>query len=331
MLNRFEFERYIQASAKRGDLVVVWIESGCPCTDGKKLYLPFLSAKATLFDYYQMMHTTNHEVWHNLFTDFDAINKRNIDASNSPLGLIHNVLEDHRIEWQGGSEYEGDRANADIVYPDLIEEAIEGQRKLPEQLRNLIVPMTWFLNHANLDLYRTAARMVGELERAATTQEQLDAIEKLRNGDYLDVLRNAREMGDRVAGTEATWQLAKRIFEEVFGGNSEQEEEKRKPKPEKGGSKGGSGGESEGDEEQEGEDKAKPEGGQNGEEDGEPTDSDEVVEVDYRETLPNKPIDRTRTEAPKGRGARTVYRTRGSKTYIPAASSHFIVVDFTRR
>lgn len=235
-LRPMEFQRYIQASAKRANLRVEWKHGVPPHTDAKKIVLPILPAKATEQAYREQLHFANHEVNHVLYTDFEMSADVHCDAMRSFLGYIWNGLEDVRIESIGGAEYEGDRANADEIYPKLWGEAIENMRKHvfpPEQkeqgeeMRKRMTSMLWFVNEANMELYSSAAPIRNVIEKMLSPEAKA-ITEKMKAGDYLDVLRNVRRIEDKKKGTRATFELAKRIFKECYDLDPEKELERLK-------------------------------------------------------------------------------------------------------
>src|SRR5688572_25976224 len=108
MLNPLEMERYIAATARRADLAVKWNEDGQCSTDGKTINLPQMTSSTSYKEYQHLRHAVCHEVDHVLYSDFDDLDKRGLDPRKSLLGAIWNCTEDHRIEYLGDMEYEGD-------------------------------------------------------------------------------------------------------------------------------------------------------------------------------------------------------------------------------
>lgn len=243
-LNQLEFQRYIQASAKRANLSVEWKDGAVPHTTGKKVVLPKLGASASELDYRKQLHYANHEVNHVLHTDFEAFKKVKCDATRSFLGYIWNGLEDARIEWLGGKEYEGDRSNGDAVYPSLMKKGIDSlkratteQKAESKQLLDQVLPLISFVNEAQGELYSSPGALAPELESVMSTEAKA-YVDKLKSGDYLEVLRNIRQIENPEKGTMATFELAKRIFDEVFGFDSKKELEQLQQQGQSGGGKG---------------------------------------------------------------------------------------------
>lgn len=231
-LNQLEFQRYIQASAKRANLNVEWQEGVFPHTNGEKIVLPILPSSATELDYRKQLHYANHEVDHVLYTRFKAFTDAKCDAQRSFLGFIWNGVEDIRIEWLGGKEYEGDRSNTDEVYPALLERGLDSLSKATKEqldkkkeVLDRVLPLMWWMNEANSEMYASAAQVAPHIEKHLSTEGKA-TIQKMKDGDYLEVLRNIRGIEDSDKGTRATFELAKRIYKEVYGLDPEKELER---------------------------------------------------------------------------------------------------------
>lgn len=326
ILNQRDFERYIRATAKRANLHVEWSEDPTPVTDGKKIRLPKLNVNATEMDYRKLLHYAVHEGDHILYSSFELPKKKNIHVGNSFLGAIWNAVEDYRIERIGTREFEGDRQNADYVYQEMWkvpENGIRTNRMATEPERNALAekigPLFVFLNDMNKDMYPAAHHVDPKLE-AELTPSMKEKVAKLRAGDYADVLRNAADIVDREAGTEATYQVARRIFEEVYGEDAKKEEEEKQQQKQQA--------------EGEGEGEGQPEDGEEGEGDGEDSGDNpkqgkqsKLPEVKYTEWMPGVHDD------PKGRpfGHHVVYSDEmWSGPATPATDEEYSIVDFRR-
>jgi cobaltochelatase CobT len=261
ILNPLQFQRYIQASAKRAELGVRYEDNVPPHTDGRNIVLPRLPAGANEEHYRDLLHYANHEVDHVLYTDFSQLEKSKCDAMRSFLGYIWNALEDVRIEWLGGKEYEGDRQNADTVHPRLMGQALNaiqehmaksaGDPKL-KHIMDRVLSVAWLMNEAHSDLYASTAEVTPLIEKMLS-KEAAEFVEKIQKGDYFDQLRGIKDIADPTDGTKATFELAKRIFEEVYGEDAKKELErlkqnkpqtmkmKGKPSPKKEDKEGGKG------------------------------------------------------------------------------------------
>jgi hypothetical protein len=238
-LNQLEFQRYIQASAKRANLRVEWREGSFPHTNGDKIVLPILPADATELDYRKQLHVATHEASHVLYTDFDILKETNCDAMRSFLGFIWNGVEDVRIESLNAQEYEGDRANSDEVFPSLVGEGLGKLKKATrEQLEakaeilDQVLPVIWFMAKANTELYASAISVVPQIESVLSPKAEA-YVQKMRDGTYFEEMREVRAVENPIRGTRAALELAKRIFKEVFGEDPEKELERlqQPPKP----------------------------------------------------------------------------------------------------
>lgn len=227
MLNYMEMERYISAIAKRADLRVEWGDSSSvPSTNGKVLKLPRMTDSNGADDaaYSNLLHYATHEVDHVLYSDMVGPPKYapGVDTKRSLLGAIWNATEDARIEYQGAKEFEGDRLNSNTVYKRLMGDIVKRLEGAGADIKQSLGSLLTFVNESYADIYPSAGLLAADLERVSKCPEQ----DKLMSGDYLNVLRNVREIVDPVQGTRATYELSKRIFEEVFGGDAKKEEQR---------------------------------------------------------------------------------------------------------
>ena len=67
-----EVMKYIKASAGRSSLHVVFEDKNMPRHDGNTIYLPKVTVKTTESELTQMMASVDHEVAHDLYSDFQA-------------------------------------------------------------------------------------------------------------------------------------------------------------------------------------------------------------------------------------------------------------------
>jgi cobaltochelatase CobT len=331
-LNQFEFQRYIAASANRANLCVKWKNGAVPSTNGKEIILPTLDKDATEAAYRELIHYVNHEVDHILYTDSAGMSKTGISANTSLLGAIWNVLEDVRIEWLGGQDYEGDRRTADAVFPNLMRGPIEGMKtRNPknEKLTDDVGPLLAAFCTAQEDNYASATAIIPDVE-AALTPTAHKRWDKMKKANYLDELARIKHITDPVAGSRACLDLAKRIFKDIYEQDPEKEIERlaeqakndksRKwqgessPTPDKGAGKG-----KEGDKAAEG----KGEGGKL--EGGEGTERKEHQTVDYSGVLPNQ-------HGNSKHGQHLDYsKYSGTENIKPATKDEMTVVDFEKQ
>jgi len=112
--------RYVKASAGRASLNVVFEDKGCPRHDGRTIYLPKITRHTTLEQMQEIMSSTDHEVAHDLYSDFTILHEKKLDTASSTLGILWNILEDSRVNALEAKEYEGFRELWDLSTPRLL-------------------------------------------------------------------------------------------------------------------------------------------------------------------------------------------------------------------
>lgn len=231
--------KYIAACASKAGVSIVWEDprSCTPRTSGTTMYLPMIGTSASPKDIIRLKQFVKHETSHIKYTDFSAVDGV---KQASLLMLIANVIEDHRIDYLNDRDYAGDRANTDAYSLVFME---QGMKDLTDEHRNTILPIFAWETGVRDDLWTVSMQEYMEKPVPAGNEP----LRKLKAGDYSDVLRNIREITDKVAGTRAAVDLAKRIVKEVFEEDPEQHMEPP-PAPED-----KSGGEGDGEGEQDGE------------------------------------------------------------------------------
>jgi cobalamin biosynthesis protein CobT len=281
MLNMMEMDRYIKAIAARGDLRVVWEDTETPRTDGRTIWLPRLTASADLPVYKKLRHYATHEVDHNLFTGFEGP-WANVKPGVSFLGAIHNLVEDHRIEWLGVQDYEGDRLCSNDVHPAAMDHVRKSLQTAPQDVQDAVLPLLTWVNESFADFYPAAASVQPDLlsSLSALGKERLEKLSK-----FTPQLQQARDEWRKTEGTGGTYELAKRILKEVYEQDPEEEqkrcdEEAKKQQGKGNGKTGKEEGEGEGESDEKGE-------GQGGGEGNEPDTSDGHRNVDYSKFVPS--------------------------------------------
>jgi cobaltochelatase CobT len=333
LLNPLEMERYVAATAKRADIDVVWEDGGVPRCQGDKMFLPSLRATMTPAEYKVLQHEVGHEVRHQLYSDLHMAEV--VNPEKSLLGAIWNHLEDHRVDYLDAEKYEGDRLISDEVhglYGRQLATAIH-QAPAKDEKANYMLPLLSMVEGAYKDIYPSTHLTHGEFtEETQRRPEAKKLFDKMVAGKYDDVLRNIRQIEDKKEGSKASLELAKRIFEEVYGGDAEKEMQRLKQEAKgKGAGKGdkqegkedkssGEGKEGEG----EGEGKAAA-GSKQGK--GEPSDDKEKgppVTVDWSEMCSNNKPSKSM------RGQHLNYdKYDGSRQYIPCAKNGYEVTNYT--
>lgn len=328
MLNHLEIERYVAATAKRADLRVEWEDVEHPRTNGKVICLPRMRAGMDDKGYKRLRHFVTHEVDHNLYTDFHNPTQLNgVNAQNSLLGAIWNITEDHRIEFLGTQEYEGDRLASNDVYGDIMLQLDEGLRKNPNPaLADTFMPLAAWANKAWSDYYPSAHLVQGPIEKRLSAKAK-GYYDKLNAGNYLEELRRIRQIPDPKEGTQATLELSRRIFDEVYDGDHEKEEERCKtltaqPQQDKGKGEGQKG-------KGEGEAGNESTDGKSGEGKGEHDENEAgpPINVDYTSVIQEPHVEQKK---PQKRGRHFDYtRYDGRGSYTPPTSNDFQVHDLT--
>jgi cobalamin biosynthesis protein CobT len=228
ILNTLEMERYIAASAKRADLNVQWVDDGMASTDGKTMRLPRIKAGITENDYRKLRHFVTHNVDHVLYSDFKQIDDKNMHAGNSLLGAIWNLLEDHRVEYLGDKEFEGDRMCNDAVGQEQLKHVIKAAKDpANKEQADAIMPLMRFNAEVQADYHPSNYSELPAMDSVMSTEAK-PKLDKLLAGNFGDALRNVRKIEDPKEGTAATLALAKRIFKEVYEQDPEKEEQRCK-------------------------------------------------------------------------------------------------------
>lgn len=337
MLNTLEMERFIAATAKRADLKVKW-EQGehvVPATNGETLILPAMNANITATQYRNLRHAVSHEVDHVLYSDHSLMQKVGISAQNSLLGAIWNAVEDHRIEYLGGKEYEGDRLNSDGVYGDMLEQIAKGAAGAKDNpMVDSLLPIFAWDNKGHSDFYPSGHRVQEQLEKGLSPKAQ-DYFKKLDGADYMQKMRDIRQIANPKKGTQATLDLAKDIFEKVYDQDAEKEIKRVQEQLKKEQEAKGKGKPKPGNEEGEGGEKGKDKG--EGDEDGEQGQGEggkpankreEFANIDYSEMM----MDAHDPKEMHGKGMHLDFsRWDGSGSYIPATDSDYAISDYTEK
>lgn len=251
MLNTLDITKYIAACANRAGVSVVWQEGATPSTDGRTMWLPPVNAYAPEKQMTYLRQWVKHETSHVLYSDFDLLN---VNRPTGLLAFVNNLLEDHRIDYLNDSDYAGDKHNTESYWP-LYDEEMR-RRGVSSEAKDWMMPLFAWDTSVRADLWLT---LVDPFTPNVSTAGHI-ILDKLNKGDYADVLRNIRNIKDKMEGGKQVYELAKRIIREVFDADPESMTE---PEKEKAAGKGG-GADGEGDKEK-GESKGKAGKGEEGE------------------------------------------------------------------
>jgi len=237
MLNNYEFQRYITTIAHNNGLKVVWTDETEPRANHDSIFIPRGTMKDTEDVWKQRLFFAVHEAGgHQRFTDFTFVQSKGLSAKTSLLGLIHNACEDVRIDYLNSVEFDGDRQLTDEVmgrHFDDIANALDNKSKLPDPKAQAYIenatPIMEFMLHSDADMFRSYDATRGRFAKFLRTPEAQQRFDKLCNTNtYLDEMQSIRTIRDPKRGTKATWDLAVRIFEELFDGDAEKEQERAK-------------------------------------------------------------------------------------------------------
>lgn len=216
LVNIPEVVRYIRTSAGRAGLSVVFETGNMPRTDGKTIFIPAITEKSTETDIRQRMASIDHEVAHNRFTDFSMLEKY------KPAGLLHftwNVIEDSRINTLEANEYEGFRKNWDFCEAQLVSSVLKKSSKETDFFSKLSTALIWWEAKLNHDLFPLSEAAAGTV---VPDKEIMDVL----SGFDSDLFA-CHKLLDKVKGTAACFELAKKILL-ALGAKSDIEEEIKK-------------------------------------------------------------------------------------------------------
>ena len=167
-----EVMRYVKASAGRSNLRVVFEDVNQPRHNGTTIFLPKITTKTTEQELLSMMASTDHEVAHDLYSDFGLLREKNVDAQSSSLGFIWNVLEDSRVNNLEAADYEGFRELWDEVCPTQLKEIIEKTETTEHGLAKIIRSMMKWETTINRSMFPLCAVACCKM----TTTEEIDKL-----------------------------------------------------------------------------------------------------------------------------------------------------------
>ncbi len=329
MLNPLEMERFIRATAKRADLRVQWEDIEMPRTDGATVYLPRITSATTEEQYKRLVFWVAHEVGHVLYSDFALLQRTGLGAASGLLGAINNIIEDDRIEYLGGLEYEGDRLLGSHVNATVMEEMVSRRIKpeAEEYACNMMPLMAW-RNRIHADIHPDLHRVQPALDRWCAKRPEAQRIyDKLLSHPTIeDVLRNIRTIEDKVEGSKASLDLACTIYRDIFDADPEEAKRRAKEEMKKGKGEGGEGkGKGSGDgEDADGKSSGTEANAGEGEDKGE-SPIDKLLYGDYADHVPDAHDPSTRHYI----GVKTSYRTyTPGRGYEPAQAEHYRVNNY---
>ena len=213
LIKGLDVARYVKASAGRSSINVVFEDEGCPRHDGRTIYLPKITRHTTLEQMQEIMASTDHEVAHDLYSDFTILQEKKLDTANSPLGILWNLLEDSRVNALEAREYEGFRELWDLSTPRLLEN-INKKTSSGSEFDVLIRSLIKWDTGLSAPLF-PSCELAG---KAFVTDNKLDVILE----QFTDRLLACQKEEQKKAGSKMTYDLAVDIFK-ALGGVPEKE------------------------------------------------------------------------------------------------------------
>lgn len=194
-----EVMKYVRSSAGRAGISIVFEEHNQPRHDGHTIYLPAITASTTAQDLKQMMASVDHEVGHDLYSDFGVLSEKKLDP-NSLLMFVWNFLEDSRINVIQGQEYEGFRQIYDETSAVLIERILENCKTKDDSINKLVPElMKW---------ETTVSRKVFPASEGATTTHVPDPEVQRVLSTFSGRLFDCQQIINKRSGTTSTYELA---------------------------------------------------------------------------------------------------------------------------
>lgn len=224
---------------------------GTPYNNGKELHLFKLSSALTTQDLMRLRAYIVHEVGHKKYTDFDILRQK--PELSVPVGtpsLVKDVwaqLEDHRVDYLTihKDNYLGDKHTLmhleELIGDSLVPQYIEHAKSL--DFESTVKGAVYAMDVGHRDSFLPGSGLSGEaVEQALLTEaKRKKVVQKILK--HRSTLDEVRSIEDPRLGSEATYQLAKRLVKDAQDQEDEDKEEQEQ--------NGGDSGEGDGDEEQE--------------------------------------------------------------------------------
>jgi len=265
----FTFQRYLQTSADKAGLRIVFDEGiDQPFTKNKEVHIPKIRTNATQDDMVKLLHYVNHEAAHHKYgTDFKMMHDEAIDNEHM-LGSLFNHIEDVRVDHHDSEEWLGDSVNLSDYYEMLSPNVIKAMDKLTKDEEVDPKAKAAVQTMVALD-YLSREDIVGATLNTEKVLNKLHPDAKVFVDKAIDkgYVEEIKELKDGEKGSHEAWELAQRIYKDIFELDPEQAKEEMKQAQKDKGEDGDEEGEGEGDGEGEGEGAGKAKG--KGEGDGE--------------------------------------------------------------
>lgn len=208
-LNTYDIEKYVKACCDGAGLNVVYEDpSPGPRTDGKTMWLPKLTA-ADSDDYASnLKQWVKHETSHKKWSYFKGLGHM---TATPRQRILHNVLEDHRVDTLNDAIYYGDRQHTETYLEAFADKTKANLPKMNEFQKELTPLITWEIESRNY-LHRAA-------DAAKTIEDDLgkagkDVLKRLRK--YTEELEALRKIEDAEEGFDAGLALANKISKELW-------------------------------------------------------------------------------------------------------------------
>jgi len=223
VLNYYALQREVKVRAGNMGLSVVFEDKCAPRTDGKYIYLerpaPDMNDNKKIVWWYMF----EHELGHNhpeLMSVWDLMKEKKI-STQSFLGFVFNVLEDHRQEMYDRGHYKGrDRRIQDGYYTFMTTEAkwdSYGQDAAPMKRQAAEALFCWDAMQRTEWMPRLAG--LGEqIYDKHMNPQQREWVDRLNAGGYGTVLKSGIDEREE-------YELVLKILEEVFELDPEKEEQ----------------------------------------------------------------------------------------------------------
>ena len=201
-----EVQKYVRASAGRVGISIVFEDTNRPRHDGKTIYLPRITIDTTDAQLREFMSSVDHEVAHDRFSSFEVIREKKPEQE-SLLMFVWNFLEDSRINMIESLEYQGFRENWDETSSTIIERILSRTKKEDSFVAKF-----------------TTALLCWDAVISSSSFPKIELITSKTKPDkkIADVLNNFSDrfvhthtILDKRLGTEATYDLAVDILNEI--------------------------------------------------------------------------------------------------------------------
>lgn len=331
IINQYEVEKYIHATAKRADLRVNWIDRRGPeqvpvSTNGKVINLPRITMHTTQEEAEDLIGFVAHECGHILYSDFKYLKEKGMDPEHSFLGAIANCVEDDGVDAINAEEFYGDRMIRNESHSRILTslaEKLKGIKdkagELPDELQAIGALIAWDCDLKG-DYYSNSPLHTSKVAECLNDKGK-EYLKKLSAGTYADDLRKIRR-DETLGRTAKAYDVARRIYEEVYDQDADKEEKRCKQRQQEGKDGGTS--------EEEGKGKGKgrkAEMGKPGKEE-----HNEFCEFDYRPYMEDQHDEFIKaTTISKGSHINySKYKEGGGTNYTPTPFNNTIIIDYPK-